>query len=77
MRDMVYIVVRNRKPFITEVIHLSPSGADSEAERLAQKEGDTFLVFQLVAAAGPPPTSVRLLTADEISQLPCPLEVRP
>ena len=48
-----HIVVRNRTPFTSSKIHPSLEHAMTEAQRLAAKEHDGFLVFRYVGEAKP------------------------
>jgi hypothetical protein len=48
-----YIICRDKLPTQVTVTHGSLDAAKAEAERLARKQNDRFMVFELIGVVGP------------------------
>ena len=61
-----YIICRDKLPTQVTVTHSSLDAAKAEAERLAQKQNDRFMVFELIGVVGPTQSPVAWTWREEI-----------
>ena len=61
-----YIICRDKLPTQVTVTHGSLDAAKAEAERLARKQNDRFMVFELIGVVGPTQPPVAWTWREEI-----------